>query len=130
MNFPPETNIKDSQQNAFVQDWLSQWQQFHIEVKLPKDPAGSFIGGDEDKARLIKDYETIDSALELIQETYDHGDHEARKDAVATGGDLDATTRLLEKLKDLVPDHGDLYNAFELTYAFINAVKQIGEREN
>jgi hypothetical protein len=116
----PKANWEDSEQNAFVQDWLNEWSSIHF------DPDQLEESGPGD---LRDDYDNIQTTLELIQGTYNFQDHEARKNAVATGGDLDAALRLIKKLSEIVPTDSELYKSFELTYAFINATKQIAQRE-
>lgn len=49
-NTPPEPDHHDSEQNAFVQDWLSAWQK-----EIPTDS---------------EDYDKVEATIEMIQETY------------------------------------------------------------
>ena len=108
-------DLHNSMQNAFVQDWLQAFiDKFHMETE------------DEIRDEKISDYNCFHGTIEVIQGLYDYQDHEERKNAVATGGDIDAGMRVLLKLKDLVAEEHELYHAFNMTYAFLHAVKEIG----
>ena len=106
----PNADIHNSQHNAFVQDWLTEWKTEFIPT--PND-----------------DYDVIETAIELIQSTYNYGDHEARKNAVATGGDIDATLRVLGKLMTIIPEGDEIYQHLNFAYAFVNATKQLAMKE-
>jgi len=94
----------NSMQNAFVQDWLTAYMK-----EIPTDQ---------------DDYDKFEAVIEGVQETYNYQDHDARKNAVTTGGDLDACLRVLGKLMETVPE-GDVGDPLLfLAYAFVNAVKQ------
>jgi hypothetical protein len=55
-------DITNSEHNAFVQDWLTQY----------------FKHTARDGA-MDKDYEAFETVIEAVQETYDYKDHEARR---------------------------------------------------
>ena len=55
----PEVNPKDSEQNAFVQDWLTAWNNAH---PSPEE----------------EENEAVEAAVEQIQGTYDYTDHMRR----------------------------------------------------
>jgi hypothetical protein len=55
----PKVDAENSRQNAWVQDWLSTYQHKHETVR---------DGG----------WGAIDSVIEVIQETYNHKDHQER----------------------------------------------------
>jgi hypothetical protein len=105
----PTVNIEDSEQNAFVQDWLSK---FNKEYPTDSD-----------------DYDRIEAVIEAIQETYNYKDHEERKNAIATGGELDIAMKVLHRMSELVPEENEIYKALELSYAILNATKQNALRD-
>jgi hypothetical protein len=113
-------DIHNSMQNAFVQDWLCAFMK-PIEDKLMKDEKGGFIGGDAEKDQLIREYGDFEGVIESIQGLYNHEDHEARKNAVATGGDLEATLRVLGKLIEIVGPEHKISEDLNMAYAFVNA---------
>lgn len=50
-------------------------------------------------------------------------------DAVATGGDIDATLRVLGKLMLLSETQADIHDALNLAYAFVNACKHFAQED-
>jgi hypothetical protein len=104
----PRVNVEDSQQNAFVQEWLSAWQKHHAD------------------SMHITDHRSFEYAIELIQETYNYEDHQDREgNEVVDTGDIAAALRVLRKLMILAPVGDEVYRALELSYAFVNAVDQM-----
>ena len=100
-------DLDNSMQNAFVQDYLSAMSEAHE--------------ADSD------DYAKLEAVIEVVQETYDYKDHEARKKSVATGGELDTCLHVLGRFMTILPEDTDLYQHLNMAYAVVNATKQIAK---
>ena len=107
-----QVDLNNSQQNAFVQDWLMSWSKHFLMEET-------------------SDYDHFEAVIEDIQGLYNYQDHEARKDAVATSGDMDATLRVLGKLIEICRGTpNNVLKDLETTYAFVNACKQLAMKDH
>ena len=85
----PTVNIENSEQNAFVQDWLGAWAKEHTvfgtndwykaaREKIEGDPKWAKQWG-VTTDKLVRDAAVFESIYDHIQDTYDCMDHEKRK---------------------------------------------------
>lgn len=86
-------NPEDSQQNAFVQDWLNAWADKHVTV----ENMAAFHGVAPDhfliRERVSENRQKIYAVVEEIQGTYSHDDHSRRRSAEVNRGTYVLFTR-------------------------------------